>query len=143
MIVERIQDPEIIEKEILNLKDTFSDLLEHVDIVEYSKKIAEHANVYIMKEEVTCGLEAIYVNDQEHKMAYVTLFGIAAAYRRKHLGTKLFNYCIQEAIARGLKELKLEVKKDNDPALRFYLREGLRILGDSDEERCYMGKTIV
>lgn len=142
MVVERVQNPEIIEKEILGLKDTFSDLIENVDIGEYSKKIAEHANVYIMKEEVTYGLEAIYVNDQEHKMAYVTLFGIAAAYRRKHLGTKLFNYCIQEAIAAGMGELKLEVRRDNDPALRFYLREGLEILGDSDGEHYYMGKTI-
>ncbi len=142
MMVERMQDPEMIEKEIWGLKETFSDLIEHVDIGEYSKKVAEHANVYILREEVTCGLEAIYVNDQEHKTAYVTLFGISATYRRKHLGTRLFDHCVQEAVACGMRKLKLEVRKDNDAALGFYLREGLKILGDSDEEHYYMGKTI-
>lgn len=143
MVIERVQDPELIEKEIWGLRETFSDLIEHVDIREYSRKVAEHANVYIMKEEGTCGLEAIYMNDREHGTAYVTLFGISTAYRRKHLGTELFDHCIQEAVACGMRQLKLEVRKDNDAALSFYRREGLILLGDSDEEHYYMGKKIV
>ena len=143
MVIKRIYTPEIIEKEIIGLKDTFSDLIEKVDIQKYSKKIAEHANVYVLKEEVTCGLEAIYVNDRERKTAYVTLFGILATYRRRHLGARLFEHCVQEAVAFGMRELKLEVRKDNEAALKFYLREGLKIMGDSDGEHCYMGKTIV
>lgn len=142
MVIQRIQDSEMIKKEIWGLKETFSDLIEHVDIEEYSKKIAKYANVYIMKEETTCGLEAIYVNDRENKTAYVTLFGISAAYRRKQLGTRLFDHCVQEAVACGMRELKLEVRRDNNAALGFYLRAGLKILGDRGEERYYMGKTI-
>lgn len=142
MVIERIQNPKIIEKAILDLKDTFADLIEHVDIGEYSKKIAKYANVYILKDQVTYGLEAIYANDQEHATAYVTLFGISSAYRRKHLGTMLFNYCIQEAVTSGMRELKLEARKDNDAALQFYFKKGMKILGDSDGEHYYMWKTI-
>lgn len=143
MVVERLQNPERVEREIWVLQETFSDLIEHVNIGEYSKKIAKYANVYILKEEVTCGMEAVYMNDQEHGTAYVTLFGISEAYRGKHLGSRLFDYCVREAAACGMKELKLEVRKDNDAALEFYLRKGLKILGDSGNERYLMGKTIV
>jgi [ribosomal protein S18]-alanine N-acetyltransferase len=56
------------------------------------------------------------------------LFAIAPSYRGRGLGRKLLCHCIDQARARGVRRMFLEMRKDN-PAGMLYASEGFRIVG--------------
>ncbi|WP_295527721.1 GNAT family N-acetyltransferase [Novosphingobium sp. Chol11] len=56
------------------------------------------------------------------------LFAIAPAYRGQGLGRKLLCHCIEQARARGVRRMFLEMRKDN-PAGALYASLGFRIVG--------------
>ncbi len=56
------------------------------------------------------------------------LFAIAPTYRRQGLGRMLLCQCIEQARARGVRRMFLEMRKDN-PAGMLYAALGFRIVG--------------
>lgn len=56
------------------------------------------------------------------------LFAIVPAYRGRGLGRKLLCHCIEQARARGVKRMFLEMRKDN-PAGVLYASQGFRVVG--------------
>ncbi|ENH96412.1 ribosomal-protein-alanine N-acetyltransferase [Gracilibacillus halophilus YIM-C55.5] len=57
--------------------------------------------------------------------AQITNIAIDPAYRGRQLGTGLFQYVMNEAIANGVKRLSLEVRVSNVVAQRMYKKFGL------------------
>jgi len=56
------------------------------------------------------------------------LFAIAPTYRGQGLGRMLLCHCIEQARARGVRRMFLEMRKDN-PAGALYASQGFRIIG--------------
>jgi ribosomal protein S18 acetylase RimI-like enzyme len=56
-------------------------------------------------------------------------FWVDKKYRREGFGTYLFKYVIDRAITLGARAVILEVQSCNDPAISFYLSQGLHFVG--------------
>jgi len=56
--------------------------------------------------------------------ADVQTIGVAPSVQRRGVGTVLLRALTAEAVRRGATSLMLEVRADNEPALRLYAREG-------------------
>ena len=126
-----------------DVKETFLDLEDRVDIEVYLNKIYKHGNVYIIEEDnKLCGFAAIYMNDFNNRVAYMTLIGIKKQYRCKGYGKLLLGYCIKKAQEAGMKYLNLEVNKINKIAISFYESNGMKIVDDASEQSYYMRKEI-
>lgn len=55
--------------------------------------------------------------------------GVADAYRRQGVATRLLGWLIAEARRQGARRMLLEVRVDNDPAIALYRRFGFTMLG--------------
>lgn len=82
----------------------------------------------------------VMVNDQDDvigsswltndkRRTYIHHFGIKEGYRNQGLANKLLDYSLKLAYADGY-QIKLEVHKDNDPAMNLYKKYGFKSLGD-------------
>lgn len=67
---------------------------------------------------------AFYANDADSKSAYISLIAVRPEYQHAHVGKRLLEYCMDLAIDRGMKSCTLEVRKNNDSAIRFYRANG-------------------
>lgn len=56
-------------------------------------------------------------------------FWVDKKYRREGFGTYLFKHMLDEAVKTGARAIILEVQSCNDPAITFYLRQGLHFVG--------------
>ncbi len=88
------------------------------------------------------GYAAFYANDMENKISYLTLIGIKPKFQSMGIGYQLLNYCEKESINRGMLQMKLEVKKYNENAIRFYQKHGFVYLCEHDENSFYMLKSL-
>ena len=60
---------------------------------------------------------------------HINTLAVEAGERRKGLATKLLRFVLQEAVAAGVKQATLEVRRSNDAALRLYERLGFVVKG--------------
>ena len=69
--------------------------------------------------------------------------------RRKKIGTKLINQLIEEIIKQKIKNIDLEVRTDNNNAIKFYQKHGFKITEkitnfyQNEEDAYNMKKTII
>lgn len=96
---------------------------ERVNIQEYSKKIVEKSVTFeAWANTILVGFVAAYFNDIENHSGYITNVSITKSYMGLGIASKLLNLCIGYAREKNFNELKLEVNKDNAPAINFYKR---------------------
>lgn len=114
-----------------------------VDIDEYSKKISNLAEHFILFEDDNdiIGFAAVYCNDLSRKIAYLTYINIADKKKGKGYGKKLLSEIIKYAKTSKFKKLKLEVSKKNIPAISFYYKNKFEII-EENEKTFFMIKTI-
>lgn len=65
----------------------------------------------------------------DKRRTYIHHFGIKESYRKRGLADKLLEQCLALAVADGY-QVKLEVHKDNIPAISLYEKHGFKYLGD-------------
>ena len=70
------------------------------------------------------GYAAVYANDIEHDIAYITMIGVIQVMQGLKIGRKLLDKCIEVSKVRGMKKIRLEVLKENIKALEFYKHNG-------------------
>lgn len=133
--------------EILNaynvLKDTFPDLSQRVNINEYFKKISTNGNTYVINENnQTCAIACIYINDFTSKTSYITLIGVHKDCRRHGYAQILLDYCISESKNSGMNFIKLEVNKNNYPAIKLYRKNNFEVVDDTSQSSYYMIKEL-
>lgn len=104
-------------------RDDFDDILEKID------KNAEFI-AYFENDEII-GYAAMYNNDFESGVAYITMIGVCQEYQRRHIGRSLMDQCKKNAKKNGMKTIRLEVLDANEKAIRFYENEGFMF-----EKRC-------
>ncbi len=91
-----------------------------VNIEEYSNKIAERAVTFeAWSNGMLIGLIATYFNF-EAQFGYITSVSVLKKFMGAGIASELLKRCISYANANKLKEIKLEVYKENIPAINFY-----------------------
>lgn len=109
------------------------DLIERVDIKEYSKKIYNKAIRFeAWKNEVLIGLVAAYCNDQSTRVAYITSVSVLKDWQGKGIAAQLTRQCIEHARKLGMHCIRLEVARGNASAIGLYEKYGLVIADTND-----------
>lgn len=65
----------------------------------------------------------------DKRRTYLHHFGISEKYRNQGLAAKLLEHSMAVAVKDGY-QIKLEVHRDNEPAIRLYRKYGFSYLGD-------------
>lgn len=100
-------------------------LSSRVDINDYAKKIASRAMRFeAWLDNSLIGLVAAYCNDQEKRIAYITSVSVLKAYTGKGIAAKLIKQCIEHAQVTEMRQISLEVARDNVPAINLYEKNG-------------------
>ena len=145
--VEEIQDEEIVEKVIENLeKNLYVTLTQrNVNIAEYVKKLCSKGINLLLKDSQgrVIGIACGYMNDKTENCAYISLIIIDKQYQHLHMGTTLIEKFETMAVSQGMRMIKLEVNKENENAIRFYLAHGFEVCEDKDSNSFYMIKRIM
>ena len=103
-----------------------------VDIEEYAAKIRNRATRFeAWSGGVLVGLVAAYLNDLESRVAHVTSVSVLRGWMGQGIGAQLLSQCIAEATASGMRQITLEVGRDNAPAVRVYERSGFRPVSEN------------
>ena len=96
-----------------------------VDINDYARKIANKA---VRFETWFCdtlvGLAAVYCNDQEKRIAYITSVSVLKAWTGKGIAARLVGQCVEHAKISGMRQISLEVASGNAPAINLYKKIG-------------------
>jgi ribosomal-protein-alanine N-acetyltransferase len=74
----------------------------------------------------------------ENRSAYVTLLAVSPECQKMGIGVELMKAALNLAKSRGMKSVKLEVKKENLRAIRLYERLGFARICDAGDNSIYM-----
>lgn len=85
-------------------------------------------------------LVGFYMNKKP--LCYITHLSVLPLYKRQGLATEMFNFLERQAKNKGFNIVKLEVAKNNFPALKLYNNLGYIILTDSERGNYYMEKIL-
>ena len=111
-----------------------TNLAKRVNLEEYSKKIFEKAVTFeAWSGDTLVGLVAAYFNDPDGQVGYITNVSTIRTYMGKGIASELMNMCIQYAKQYNVKEIKLEVCKDNNPAIHLYKEFGFMDYKNKDD----------
>ncbi len=116
------------------------EILIHKDpLLDYSQKIYEKSTVLgvVVSDEIV-GFAAVYINNRETRQAYLTYIAFLEPFTRMGLGKGLLDQVITIVSDCGFTSIKLEVKKDNARARKFYKKQGFLELCDASENSIYM-----
>lgn len=111
-----------------------------VDVDAYAQKLTRHATmVELRAEHGLVGILAAYINTQT-KVAYVPYICVASDMAGQGCGKALLNELYQHC--GECDYVELEVRIENQSAIRFYTNNGFRIVEDRGE-KYYMRKNIL
>lgn len=79
------------------------------------------------------GYCAFYANDSEQKNAYISLIAVAPECQKLHIGTKLLRDSFEMMRACGMNHCLLEVRKNNQNAIRFYKTNHFVMIEEREE----------
>ena len=100
-------------------------LSSRVDINEYAKKIGSKATIFEAWSGGTLvGLVAAYCNDREKRLAYITNVSVLRQWAGNGIATRLIGLCAEHALASGMRQVKLEVARDDSRAIKLYEKCG-------------------
>jgi 2-polyprenyl-3-methyl-5-hydroxy-6-metoxy-1,4-benzoquinol methylase len=125
-----------LEIEIINhLQECSSDfvptLSSYVNIVEYSKKLAEKSTrIECYSDGKLIGLVAIYINQFD---SFITNFSVLSKFTGKGVSQNLLNLSLEYIKTLNHKSLFLEVKKQNNRAINFYKKSGFNIIKKNED----------
>ena len=117
----------------------------HID--DYAKKILSKAYVCLLSDDSNnyFGHYAIYLNDIESKVAFLTSIAVLKKYEGKGLAQILLTDAINKAQQKGMNWFRLETNTSNHRAIFFYKKNGfLKESVDSDlkDSSFFMKKRI-
>lgn len=105
--------------------DFLPPLSSRVEIKGYAKKIASKATrLEAWSDGALVGLVAVYCDDQETGIAYITSISVLREWTRKGIAAHLMSQCVKHSTASGMHQLSLEVATNNLPAIKLYEKCG-------------------
>lgn len=132
--------PEIEKGDLLKFlheinQDFFPSLDSKVDLQEYATKIQEQASVIIETDRSgICGLVVFYCNNQETKLAYISLVGVSTRARSQGIASRLVKSVCDYIKTQEFSTIGIH--SNNPSAIRIYQQLGFCII--VDEDRKYM-----
>ncbi len=113
-----------IETHLMEVSDSFvPNLSSYVDIKQYAVKLFEKAQrIEVWEDNRLVGLLAYYQNFNDMS-AFITNVSIEKGFMGSGLATEMINKMV-DAVSGTLGVIGLEVNKDNERALSFYLKNG-------------------
>lgn len=146
MITYAVNEPNTLKvEEIFNFLTETDNLLVPalstiVDLMEYAKKITSKAVIFTARDSgCLIGFTAIYFN-KSPDFSYTTYTIVKREYQKKEMvGVELSKRVEDYTKGNGSAGLRYEVRKTNKPLVRYHLRKGARIIGES----IYPGTDIV
>lgn len=139
MLYERIKDSSQISNAFQILKNNFYSTPENYE--QLVDKIYSNGIVIVAKTDSIKGLIAFYANDHTSKRAYITSVLVSEELRGKGIGKRLLEECQRYCVDNGFKIIRLEVNKDNLPAISLYKKYGY-ISYDFKGKSIYMEKIL-
>lgn len=100
-------------------------LSSRIEIYDYAQKISNKATRFeAWSSSTLIGLVAVYCNDHERRVAYITSASVLKTWAGKGIATQLIDKCIKYAQASGMRQISLEVAVNNIPATKLYEKSG-------------------
>lgn len=100
-------------------------LSERVNIEEYAHKIfVKSVTFEAWKDKLLVGFIATYFNHKFDDSGFITYVGVANDFMGLGIASRLMELCIEHARLNDFTELKLEVNRHSDKAIRLYERFG-------------------
>jgi len=123
-MIRLITDKEEKERIIRLCDDAFDEgFFRQPDYEARLEKIDRFAEFYAAYAEgELAGYAALYNNDLASRKAFITSIGVRPSFRKRRIGSELMQKCIDRAKEKGMRCLRLEVRKDNKTAISFYRR---------------------
>lgn len=108
----------------------------------YRDKILSKAQILCAENDGrTAGMVAFYCNDFDSKVAYITQIAVMKSSQNKGVGGLLISKCEELSIQNGMLFLRLEVRKENLNAIKFYLKHGFEFEKEASGNSWYMKKS--
>lgn len=102
---------------------------------EYFQKLANKAEVLSHESHGKClGFILFYCNDLEKYSSYITLLMVAPDSRMLGIGAALTKYVLALTLQRGFKVCRLEVRKENQAAIKLYETVGFSLVEDRGDK---------
>ena len=134
MSIEYREDTSTIEVIISHFEncdeDFIAGLVKKIDINEYSKKIFDNAKRFeAWYGDSLAGLAALYIN--ENDFLYLTNISVNKDFTGRKIASTLLEQCIVFARKQKAELIRLEVEKQNIPAIRLYEKFNFRVVETS------------
>lgn len=115
-----------IVKHLLLCDDNFlPHLSDRVNIIDFAQKIVSKAVRFeAWSEGELVGFVAVYCNDNENSIAYITSVSVLKEWMGKGIAGLLIKQCIEYVEMSGMKQISLEVSSDNFSAIKLYKKNG-------------------
>ncbi len=101
----------------------------------FAKKFSKYANVVVAenKENKIIGFIVYYANDFNSRSSFITMIATLPEFRGMHVGQLLLNFCKKDIRSKGFLFIKLEVRKENLAAQKFYEKNGFIIISEKEK----------
>lgn len=107
------------------------------------EKFARHAvNVVCLVDDELAGAVSFYANDEKGHIAYVSEIASAARFRGCGVGSSLLKECLRISRDAGMREVRLEVRENNETARAFYVAKGFKVVDTREEGVLLMAKAL-
>lgn len=96
-----------------------------INIKGYANKIASKATRFeAWLDGKLVGLVAVYCNDQDKRISYITSVSVLKEWVGNGIATRLLSQCVDYAKELRMRRISLEVARDNAPAIKLYEKNG-------------------
>lgn len=115
------------EKQIYQIMEHLSSCFftSNINRATLSKKIAQFGCFLVGYDgNNVAGFVGYYANDTEGKAGYLTTIVVSQIYQGIGIGNMLLHACLDDCRKKGMTKCRLEVRKDNLKAQRFYSARG-------------------
>jgi ribosomal protein S18 acetylase RimI-like enzyme len=122
-------------KDFLLICDSFfiPPLSTRVNIDEYALKLSQHAvNFASVIDSKIIGIFSVYFNNLESKEAFISNVCVHPDYRGVGIAKLLLNLVVDYGKKMQFNTVKLEVNKENNPAVSFYKKHKFTITGEQN-----------
>lgn len=115
------------------------DVLDSAEVPAYVGKIIRTATILsVRSEDVLQAFLAFYCNDHQRRIGYMSMLIVHRDYRRKGLAELLVQESVRLLLQLGFSSYRLEVHKNNLPAIHLYEQLGFKRTGEERVHTLFM-----
>ena len=113
------------------LDNFWSKKIDHIQLATIAKKFGTTAEFIIAEDgELGClGCAAYYRNNQETKIAFLSIIVTRKGFESKGIGTSLLDAVERDCALNGFVSIQLEVATENVAAIKFYKKRKYQLMG--------------